>query len=95
MKGLYKELIKAVFVDALWALGLSGLFSLIRVIFRGNVTRVQFLGGALVIFLFLFLDYIYNIIRTLILMKKDPIFKEMIMRTGMTWREYKKFKKTS
>ena len=92
MIGLFKELIRAVLIDALWALGLSGIFSLVRMLFRGNVTRTQFLGGAMIIFLFLIIDYIYNLIRTLILMKRDPVFKEMIKRTSITWREYKRMK---
>jgi len=83
---------KALLMDALLALGLSGVFSLVRMMFRGNVTRGQFVWGAVAIFLLLFLDYIYNWIRTLILMKKDPLFKQMTMQSGISWKEYKKMK---
>lgn len=85
-------ILKSLLMDALLALGISGAISLIRLLFHGNVTRIEFLGGALGIFLFLFLDYIYNWVRTIILMKKDPVFKQMTMQTGINWRDYKKIK---
>ena len=86
-------IMKALLMDALLALGISGVFSLIRMMFRGNVTRGQFVWGSVVIFLLLFLDYIYNWIRTLILMKKDPLFKQMTLQSGISWKEYKRIKK--
>lgn len=92
MKGLLKEFLKSIFMDVVMALVLSGVISLIRFVFHGNVTRTQFLGGALAIFLLLLLDYIYNWIRTLILMKKDPVFKQMTIQTGISWKDYKKIK---
>lgn len=86
-------IMKALLMDALLALGFSGVFSLIRMMFRGNVTRGQFVWGSVAIFLLLFLDYIYNWIHTLILMKKDPLFKQMTLQSGISWKEYKRIKK--
>lgn len=95
MMRVFGEIIKSLLMDALWALGLSGFFSIIRIIFHGSVTRGQFFGGARMIFLVLVLDYIYNWVRTLVLMKKDPVFKSMTMRTGISWRDYKRMNKHS
>ena len=92
MKELFRELVKCLFMDVICALGLSGVLSLIRMLFHGSVTRVQFLGGALVIFILLILDYIYNIVRTALLMKRDPVFREMTKTTGISWRDYKKMR---
>jgi len=89
---MWITIIKALLADALWAFGLSGVFSLIRLLFHGNVTRGQFLWGAVAIFLLLFLDYIYNWIRTIILMKKDPVFKQMTEQSGISWKDYKKMR---
>lgn len=92
MKELFQELFKAQIMAVINALALSGVFSLIRMLFHGFVTRGQFLWGAVGIFVLLILDYIYNWIRTLVLMKKDPLFKQMTTQTGISWREYKKIK---
>ena len=78
--------------DALTALAISGIISLIRMIFT-QVKWGQFFFGALAIFLFLFLDGIYNWIQTIRLMRKDPVFREMTTRTGISWRDYKKMRK--
>lgn len=79
-------------MDAIFAFGLSGVLSLIRLLFHGSVTRVQFLGGALVIFILLILDYIYNLVRTVLLMRRDPVFREMTKTTGISWRQYKRMR---
>ncbi len=92
MKVLFKELVKSLFMDAILAFGLSGVLSLIRLLFHGSVTRVQFLGGALVIFILLILDYIYNLVRTVLLMRRDPVFREMTKTTGISWRQYKRMR---
>lgn len=92
MKVLFKELVKSLFMDAIFAFGLSGVLSLIRLLFHGSVTRIQFLGGALVIFILLILDYIYNLVRTVLLMRRDPVFREMTKTTGISWRQYKRMR---
>ena len=88
-------IVREIIVDALTALGLSGLFSLIRVIFGGSITWEQFFRGAFVLFVFFLLYYVYNIIRTRALMKKDPVYRDAAITLGMTWWNYKRMKKKS
>lgn len=73
------------------ALGISGLICLISLIFT-KVSWQQFWWQAGGIFVFFLVDYIYNWSRTIILMKKDPVFKTMTEHTGISWKDYKRLK---
>ena len=86
------EVFKALLLDIVFSLGISAIISGVRSIFT-NVTWTQFFAGAAGILAFFILDWIYNLVRTLTLMKKDPIFKTMTETTGISWRDYKRMKK--
>ena len=92
MKTIIKVLFLQLLYDAGIAIALSGFITLIRRLFT-NVTKEQFLWLALIIFSIFVLDGIYNWIRTLALMKKDPDFKKKTMETGISWRDYKRMRK--
>lgn len=85
------ELLKQAFRDAILALFISGVICLVRLVFA-TVTANQFWGGALGVFAILALVNIYNWVRTLLLMRKDSAFKEMTLKTGISWRDYKRLK---
>jgi len=51
-----------------------------------------FLGGAVGLFLFLFLYNTINIIVLAIRYRKDPTFAKMNQTTGIRWRDYQELK---
>ena len=85
-------IILSLFTDAILSVLLSGVFSGIYILIKGSITREKFIVGAVNLFSWFLLYNIYNWIRTLVLMKKDPVFKEMTIETGISWRDYKKLK---
>lgn len=80
-------LVKTLFINALWSLGISGIICLGRMLFT-RVSWGNFFGGAAGIFALFFILGAYDVIRTLILMKKDPLFRDMNIATGISWRDY-------
>lgn len=78
--------------NALISLALSGIVNLLRLPFA-EVTWKQFFGGAAGIFVLLVAIALYDVVRTAILMKKDPVFRAAAKSNVMGWREYKKMKK--
>ena len=59
---------------------------------KDNKFLVPFIAGAIGIFIGLTIISIITTIANMIRMKRDPIFKEMFLNVGISWREYKKHK---
>lgn len=83
---------------AIIALVISGVFTLIKWLLSlasvcSNPTWKGFLFVALGIWS---LNYIYSVISVIILKYhylKDPVFEDLNLTTGLSWREYQRFKR--
>lgn len=53
---------------------------------------IDFFGGWIGIFAFIFLLYLIGIIKHIVRCKKDPVFKDMSEKAGIQWEDYKKLK---
>ena len=76
--------VSAIFWAAQWLLSLMSICS------KPNLGK--FIGGAIAIFTILFLYSIIQTAITLYRFHKDPVFKDTHLKTGMSWKDYKRFK---
>ena len=84
---LQSAILSALFCLIQWLLSLTGLCSI--------PSWHKFLFGGLALFCFLFLLYSYNTIITLYRYHKDSVFREANIRTGISWRDYKRLRNKS
>jgi len=83
--------------DLLLAIMLSAFFSALKFIgsllhICGRLRWVDFLGGVLTLFIFFILWRAGHTLYYMHLYKKDPIFMEAHMRTGISWWDYKRLR---
>lgn len=80
---LFSLVISAVFCGFQWLFFLVG-------IAENGATWDKFLWGALGIAIFLAIYTLITIAITMYRMYKDPIFKDAHLKTGISWKDYKK-----
>lgn len=76
--------ISAVFCAIQWVLSLLS--------FCSKPTLSKFVWGAVVLFAVLFLYTCYTTAMTMFRFRKDPVFKDAHLKTGISWRDYKRLK---
>ena len=78
--------LSALFCLAQWLLSLFGVCNV--------PTWHKFVWGGVGLFCLFFIYSCYTTFITMYRFYKDPVFKEMNLRMGITWKDYKRFRKT-
>lgn len=84
-----RDILLAVLLSAIFT-GIKAVCHLLRLC--GRPGWVDFIGGALGLFVFFMIWRIGRTLYYMRLYKKYPAFKEAHLNTGITWREYGKIK---
>lgn len=93
-----RHFIGSLFMMAGISLALSALFSLCQLLLSlasvcDPPTWQKFFGGAIVLFIIFFLNGCFQVLLYYIRCRRDPVFKQVNLKSGLSWRDYKRLKK--